>query len=374
MKIERSLKQYKDIEKFQLYELTNNIAYEMGIRNSYVVELVNYIMSTERYIFEVKLSLMKIDDGLNKTTLNDLERDKHLRDREECLSVLKQCTSIYETTDEYLEILATDYLSSFPYNNYIHLEPILFDNEVDYDTLELVHHLEDFKNRNIIDMDKAKLDIKFHAESGENTVEAMLMSLADKANVKTFFDTNITHDLFELFPKFKRPYMKPPEDASKLINISVNLHLPENELLDYISYIKKTYEKDKELISIPIDLIDETDTSIYTISSKLKNASRSKTKQEIYADSFFIYDCIRNKEVLDIGNYKNVYDYINSELKYYYAELLALDDGLKSSECEPRRFARYLDMVSEMDKRTIDKRYTDLDKYIEGELYKQLLY
>jgi hypothetical protein len=89
---------------------------------------------------------------------------------------------------------------------------------------------------------------------------------------KKDFDSSIS-------PNFKR-YVH----NSNSILENINLNLPKNELIAYISKIKDTYDKDNSIVKTPLELLGED------LEKSDNKRTQKKSNAEKYADWFYIYD------------------------------------------------------------------------------------
>lgn len=152
------------------------------------------------------------------------------------------------------------------------------------------------------------------------------------------------------FPYFKRPKLKSPSYIQQNINLKINLALPKEELIAYISKIKESYEIDRYTIKIPIELLREdlekADNEISITRPKGRqehiNIRKHINKQEKYADMFFIYDAykksMKQKDIIQsINDYyydtKNKETYFDAKTVTKYREIAKeYIDNLKYKE------------------------------------------
>jgi hypothetical protein len=102
---------------------------------------------------------------------------------------------------------------------------------------------------------------------------------------------------------FSRPKLLLPKPLQKDINISINLNLPIEELIEYVKNIKSTYDKEEFLFHNTSHMIKEweeqridlkkIEKEVLLLKQLPKEYSKHKTKQEKYADMFFIYDALQ---------------------------------------------------------------------------------
>jgi hypothetical protein len=99
----------------------------------------------------------------------------------------------------------------------------------------------------------------------------------------------------EIESKFNRPKLILKE--ARIIDLPINLNLPKDELLYYISYIKDTYDRNndivKDRIEIMFDLLIENDNA--EMPYKIKEISKGRKKlKEDFALAFYIYDLFKS--------------------------------------------------------------------------------
>ena len=126
----------------------------------------------------------------------------------------------------------------------------------------------------------------------------------------------------DYIPLIKKSYSRPTLkiDKSKIVKVELDLSLPKEELLDYVSKIKEA----KDMIKTPIDLLiydsslmeyigKENNTSEINrkldaledilLDDKTDNSNIKKLKKKLIADKFFIYDYVTaRQEQIKKGN------------------------------------------------------------------------
>lgn len=75
-----------------------------------------------------------------------------------------------------------------------------------------------------------------------------------------------------------------PKEYNKNVSLKLNLNLPKNELIAYISKIKDDFDKDNSIIKTPLELLGET------LEKSDNKRTPKKPKAFVYADWFYIYD------------------------------------------------------------------------------------
>ncbi|MDD3007963.1 MAG: hypothetical protein RBR70_11485 [Arcobacter sp.] len=224
---------YKEIEEFQDYELTNCIAYEMALRNENINKLVNKYLKKRIVIsyLEEKNDEIKLlrNYGFSLETMLMTE----------ILNILKKDFKLFSGLINRMGTYPSDILINKKYKNLsIYFEKGNF-------------ILESYDNKNII-------------------VEEI-----DKKNINKDFISSLRFN-------FRRPKLQ--FEKNKIVKIELNLNLPKEELIVYISKIKDEYDKDNSIIKTPLELLGET------LEKSDNKKTPKKPKASVYADWFYIYD------------------------------------------------------------------------------------
>ncbi len=220
---------YKEIEQFEDYEFTNCIAYEMAIRNKEVQKVIIdfhkcYSKNSSEY-FEL---------------VNKLENF--------CIPLGEEYVDIEENEEITFKVLGG-----------LHLEYPFISNELrenyDYnqDGMSAIIYDKIFQIR--------KLKSPFYISQASNNKN-------------------------KCYGIFKRPTLNIPSKMNKNINVSINLNLPKDELIAYISKIKDEFDKDTTIIKTPLELLGED----------FKKTDNKKINKKLIADKFFIYDYITARQ------------------------------------------------------------------------------
>lgn len=226
---------YKEIEEFQDYELTNCIAYEMVIRSqdcTYSLELINADV------------ISGID--LNNTNISNSDKN-YLLDFIELSDYIKVFSNNKSDRSNFIDFLQTDEQIKL-----IMQETINFEDRLNkYGKLECLKILSKESKKEIL---------------------------------------NKLINLPKLNMKYSRPKIKINETS--LFSIDLNLNLPKEELIAYISKIKDDFDKDNSIIKTPLELLGES----------LEKADNKKTpkkpKASVYANWFYIYDYWKYEKAL----------------------------------------------------------------------------
>ena len=269
---------YKEIEEFEDYEYSNCIAYEMCIRNKEVKKLLNIIINKFDEIFEAT----EFEFIINKEAIE-----------KECNELKK-----YGIGFNTLSSILTDI----------------------------------FYEINDIEVGKSSLNILYENDLILDRKDYLYVDLIDDGIVGVLENGDeeiIPYKQMNLdyIPLIKKSYSRPTLkiDKSKIFKVELDLSLPKEELLDYVSKIKDDFNnKTNAMIRTPIDLLiydsslmeyigKENNTSEINrkldaledilLDDKTDNSNIKKLKKKLIADSFFIYDYVTaRQEQIKKGN------------------------------------------------------------------------
>ena len=259
---------YKEIEEFEDYEFTNCIAYEMCTRNKEVKKLLNIIINKFDEIFEAN----EFEFIINKEAIE-----------KECNELKK-----YGIGFNTLSSILTDI----------------------------------FYEINDIEVGKSSLNILYENDLILDRKDYLYVDLIDDGIVGVLENGDeeiIPYKQMNLdyIPLIKKSYSRPTLkiDKSKIFKVELDLSLPKEELLDYVSKIKEA----KDMIKTPIDLLiydsslmeyigKENNTSEINrkldaledilLDDKTDNSNIKKLKKKLIADKFFIYDYVTARQDL----------------------------------------------------------------------------
>ena len=269
---------YKEIEEFEDYEYSNCIAYEMCTRNKEVKKLLNIIINKFDEIFEAT----EFEFIINKEAIE-----------KECNELKK-----YGIGFNTLSSILTDIFYE------------INDIEVGKSSLNILYENDLILDRkDYLYVDPYDDGIVGVLENGdEEIIPYKQMNL-------------------DYIPLIKKSYSRPTLkiDKSKIFKVELDLSLPKEELLDYVSKIKDDFNnKTNAMIKTPIDLLiydsslmeyigKENNTSEINrkldaledilLDDKTDNSNIKKLKKKLIADSFFIYDYVTaRQEQIKKGN------------------------------------------------------------------------
>lgn len=232
---------YKEIEEFQDYELTNCIAYEMAIRNENISALVNKYLK-KRFVFS------------------------YTEEKNDDIELLKNYGFTLETMlmTEILKILKED----------IKVFSGLVSRNATYPNNILKNKIN---NNSYVYFEKDS----FFSESFDD--KNTIVEKIDEKNIDKNFISSIRFS-------FRRPQLK--FKKNKIFNTEINLNLSKDELIAYISKIKDNFDKDNSIIKTPLELLGET------LEKSDNKKTPKKPKASVYADWFYIYDYWKYEKTL----------------------------------------------------------------------------
>lgn len=299
----RASDKYKAIDEFKTYELTSCIAYEMAIRNQDVIKIfeklekISKMMTDDQYLFHRMLSKREFKDIYNIIDEDSLEIEY---EKYESLVMQKYVT--------YRKLIEEDYKKFI--DNYIDKctelsieELVILREKLEYELInEYLIYPEGYdraipnaaplmvekitnkqKPLKAIKYDKHKDDIVYE----EIVHEAFIERRGLYANSTKFFVNNIT-------PNFKRQV----NDQNQM-TIPINLSLPLNEIVEYVTIIKMKAKIKSPLEILNGELNKASDlTHMNATDTKGKqfslDARRGDKPQYKLADMLYIYDMKKN--------------------------------------------------------------------------------
>ena len=233
---------YKEIEEFKDYEITNNVAYEMMIRND---EFKKDRLSIVEEITPILLMSSEINKKIQQSKKDDTSIDKELDD--------------FLNNDEYDKIFKNASNTSNKWG--ITLNEMK--NAYNLEFLFLKGNHQYFKENNKFIWDESIIDLN--------------------RNITNHYNYQSSRPSIEI------------KNISKVVEIKLNLSLPKEELIATISKIKD--DADEGNIKAPIEVLgtelQKADNLICDTKGKCFDAREVLTKQQKLADMFFIYDCLK---------------------------------------------------------------------------------
>jgi len=243
---------YKEIEEFKDYEITNNVAYEMMIRNDeFKRDRLSIIMSRQMLSFALLYNL----DFLDKLI-------------EEC----KEAKIEYPTNKQELE----EYINNIDFEEYLN----------DVERICEKWNIYQFDIINAYDSDyflntTDNIDRQYFKINNEFVLVEKIKDLNE--DITSHYNYQTSRPSIEI------------KNISKVVEIRLNLSLPKEELIATISKIKN--DADKGNIKNPLELLgtelQKADNLICNTKGKCFDVRDVLTKQQKIADMFFIYDCLK---------------------------------------------------------------------------------
>ena len=320
---------YKIIENFKPYELTHCIVFEMAVRNKDVRNSIQILTMIED-VLKIKYRI-KQDNTSEAPSFLDIELDNENVievNSEEYYKLEEKRRNYEETFKEGVDILKNKY--------YIHYNQ----KAVNIPEIENPFKDKDLSGMSFEDIEKEFLDAlrspimkhlsgsigKFlygeeylHYKSDHNIYEGFVTARGIYPETKTFNISSIN------------TYFQRKIFDTNQTNITLNMSLPEEELVAYIKHIKKTLsdENTKELKS-PNKLLGRDIQEV----KKTKHYPKKQTAKKL-ADMFFVYDYVTARiDEYTTNNQDSIKNEIFDELESYipisyYLEKLN-KDGLDS--------------------------------------------
>jgi len=380
---------YCEKMKFDKYEYTNFIAYELAKRNTSVMNLLliqeqilalyntlpqsfskykkaeateelsqyaqkfeNYLKGTLRDLFK-HYSIDQFDDDINRLTLENIKEIFSNIVNEIAKILYEKYYVIYQNDIESLQHSANELY-----------DPLRFLERDRFLTQHMLRVYDGEENH------KAIYNINF-------TENQYFMVYQEVPKEQRDFSFNV------IYPKFEKA-MRDFTDTK----VAMNLNLSESEIIDYIKKIKKNYDSKNSIVKTKRELLeDELESSNEDI--KMNSADK-------WADNFFIYDYFLYHEVNSIDKTEaQIKREIQIELtKFHGVRVPKDDDEIKNTKDTKYKYIpleeyRLTEGYSEDDDifetlsdenqamsiRTIGDKYELMKNYIQGEnpLYKTLL-
>ena len=277
----RTDSRYKRIEKFESYELTHCIIFEMATRNKDVRELIKDIANiklvqdnTRKFI---NPNIDSLFDPLNNENKNKIPE-----------STLKKYYEYESLYGQLIEHLKNKY--------YIHYDQ----NKVSIPEIENPFKEKDFNGMAFEEIKEEFFDAlrspmmkhisgdigKFlhgeaypHYKSDHNIYEGFVTARGIETRCKTFNISNIN------------TYFQRKIYDTNQINVALNMTLPEDELVEYIKHIKRTLSDEKSnKLKSPNNLLGREVKD----AERTSNYPKKPTTKKL-ADMFFVYDYVTAK-------------------------------------------------------------------------------
>jgi len=330
IELNRGAKQYKEIEQFADYELTQCVAYEFAIRNQkykkQVDEVVAYYNEHKQLIdmyIDEKYNVEDFDNGLFKAAS---EKHSALVRQIEAIEVIPFDGYDYEVGFRHQEIFGKEF--------YEIIDQLTKQCEPNETTLQKKNEVELVHQS---DLDEIYI-YKRQERQGYNIVTAVSASdqnafvpfdsdePKDIETIGEFYEYlhSEDSDIMGIMPeiiieeKFKRPLVRIDNLKSMTAKIELDLNRPLDELVAYITHIKQDIDKNKKVLKAPIELFGEELQRADDLSRMCTETKNGKeicfdgrkgiTRTQKLADMFFIYDAVKQgAKAIDIDY--ALYDY-----------------------------------------------------------------
>lgn len=305
-KIKRNELQYLEIENFKKYELSNNIAFEMAIRNDKILEdFINF-------------NILWYDQSNygNFFNFSNCELDN---------SMVLQSQLETKIQEEYY-LLPLDVFQLLTLYNFSKLyNPTVYKKGKEKRTNlikePLKKELFNLSNRNLFY--NTYLNHNLTISSFTNSIPRKFKSKSmDKYFVEDINFENTKIEINDITHScsidFLRPKFLLPENTNKSLTIAdkINFNLPLEEIIDYFSHIHKIYNKNKPKFT-PFEIFEnelkKSNREIWYTKprgeEKFRDLNSFFSRKNIVADMFYIYDAKK------IGMHN---ESIIHELAYYH--------------------------------------------------------
>lgn len=316
----KSRETYKYIEKFEIYELTPCISYEMAIRNKDVQSLlekykkINTMMEEDRYLYKMYFTENNFKDVKNRSLLIVSEEYEDCTYEEYEAIITKKLTKYKRLIDKDYKKFIDDYiyrctelgiselnllkkkLENELINDYL-IYPTGYRRDVPgatylYNKEEIRNSKKD-KKKTVIDENVGDgIQIRFEEIIHDEFIQVQGVNIK-----KTEYYVN------NIIPNFNRQV-----NDQNQINIPINFSLPLEEIIEYITIVKKKINPKTPLELLGEKLQKSNNLSNLKTEKETLDATRGEEPQIKFADMFFIYDMKQN-------NFTNE-DIIN-ELNFY---------------------------------------------------------
>jgi hypothetical protein len=351
--VSRNNKIYTEIDNFKLYELTPCIAYEMAIRNKEVKFLleeyynINEMMVKDSYLFGGKI--------YSENMFNQFRRYEEYTNltHEEYVDLMFRKFKTYEMLIEknYKNFLVSyiDKCTELGISELMVLEEKILDELINHYLVYPTGYLRQIPGADSISLEKitnSKKEKKEKLVTDENVED-------NGINIRS---AEIIHDEFIQMQRINRgsekysvnniiPNFNRQVNDQNQIRIAINFSLPENEIVEYITRIKKKISPKTpfELLGNKLDKAkDISNIEVIDVNKKKINIDMTKGEkpQNKFADMLYVYD-MKNRGFTNVK--------IIDELNYYTHRTTSISE------------------------KTVKKYFLIAKNYIENKKYKELI-
>lgn len=322
---------YQEIEAFEDYEFTNCIAFEMCIRNKEVKELLSetLLFSEVKEIPKEKIEGIEVLKSF-MIPIDDID-SKHNTYKELCkfgivgssameYTIRKgickdKLVSCVATAPEYTKIIDT--LNDLEYKEVCNLEKGLH-NTLEFEELETKKKILSTK---MTEGEKVTLEVDILENNQDyiNRYGGSLETIMLPKSKNIIKNALIQKQEINILNLFSRPILELPYSTKS--NIQLNINLPKDELIAYITKIKDDYDNDNTIIKTPLEVLGEE------FEKSDNKHTQKKPKPQKWADWFFIYDCYKILKANRTDSNETLYgeidllllEHYNSDKENYYS-------------------------------------------------------
>ncbi len=316
---------YLEIEKFEDYEYTNNIAYEMLIRTTKYKELMSVALDDRDEVWKEDIRSLGLDPSLVINLLDSNLKFWYFGKRKEQFFYEDLSSFTISDLDNGLKRLIEFYIDKNEiYSISKKMNTSSTTKGVSHDMKKVLKNIKPIEykhetnltSRKVLENKKAyyipciSLPTKLSTSTSEKQMfeitKDLPLELLEKDFVETIKDEISLYKHRKIAGFYSRPLLRFKE--SMLVDISVNLDLPEKELVAYIKRVKAEYKSNPSSINSIYEIINDT-------SLTKEEVSFEKTKQFI-ANAFYCYDYFTaRKEYIESENKRNDENYELQEKK-----------------------------------------------------------
>ena len=354
---------YLEIEKFEDYEYTNNIAYEMLIRTTKYKELMSVALDDRDEVWKEDIRSLGLDPSLVINLLDSNLKFWYFGKRKEQFFYEDLSSFTISDLDNGLKRLIEFYIDKNEiYSISKKMNTSSTTKGVSHDMKKVLKNIKPIEykhetnltSRKVLENKKAyyipciSLPTKLSTSTSEKQMfeitKDLPLELLEKDFVETIKDEISLYKHRKIAGFYSRPLLRFKE--SMLVDISVNLDLPEKELVAYIKRVKAEYKSNPSSINSIYEIINDT-------SLTKEEVSFEKTKQFI-ANAFYCYDYFTaRKEYIESENKHNeILNIKNYELQEKKEELEFLKKN-KSIDNKTERIKSLKDEIKKLTKKKI---------------------
>lgn len=375
--VPRSHDDYTMIDKFEKYEFTHCITYELARRNSYVENSLNLLFELFSHfnqcivpILSIYEKAVKIDDDDILKEINDAENIykeifRDLLNKYNIHGFADHFENLnFENIKEKISYLVENITQKLYDQYYIIYQPEPGCSSSDFNEIyssltylerdeALTEYINNLYENGIVD------DDGYRYNYADNKYFTVYQSI-DKNQKNFSFST--------IYPNF-RTAMRDFTDTK----IVLNLNLPIDEINDYVEKIKKDYDSKNSIIKTPRQLLEEK-LEINDHDVGIKNSEK-------WADLFFIYDYYHYCEAHTSKKVYEIQREIQIELTKHHGleigkDIIPWEDYLKDNpDINEENIDSDGTVKLYLSTKSIINKYKEIKAYIEGEnpKYKTLL-